>query len=100
MRMLTERMEIVRCQPRMELLQGASKNEAYCLANPGVEYALFFTDGGQVRLDVSAASQPLTLTVLDIVNSAWLPPQPATAVGGLLEIETPRPEGYWAVLIQ
>lgn len=100
LRMLTDRMDVFRCAPHMELLQEFSRNEAYCFANPGAEYAVFFTDGGHVRLDVSGDDGPLTVTWLDIVNSVWLSPEPATPTDSLLTLETPQPEGYWAVLIQ
>ncbi|MFN2108654.1 MAG: hypothetical protein ACK2UI_03245, partial [Anaerolineae bacterium] len=77
-------------------------NEAYCTANPGVEYGVFFPDGGNVQLDVSAAGdKALTLRWLDIRQSRWSGPKTVSAdEGGLLHLRTPTEEGYWAALVQ
>ncbi|MCA9215936.1 MAG: hypothetical protein KDB27_22875 [Planctomycetales bacterium] len=39
--------------PHMELLSDRSNNEAYLAANPGQTYALYFTHGGSVGLDLT-----------------------------------------------
>jgi len=105
MRMLTDEMDILTCEPHNDLLQNRSWNEAYCTANPGVEYAVFFPDGGNVLLDVSdAGSKPLTVRWLDIRRSQWSG-EAAKAREEVIEAKrflrliTPTEEGYWAVLI-
>ncbi len=101
MRMFTDAMTIFACEPHTDMLGERSWNEAYCSANPGVEYAVFFTDGGDVRLDVSAASgKSLEVRWLDIVASAWVNPEPGAPEDGVLRLVTPRDEGYWAVLVR
>jgi hypothetical protein len=97
LRMLTDTMNVFVCEPRNDLLSERSLNEAYCLAEPGRQYAVYFPDGGQVKLDVSAAQRPLQVRWLDISRSAW---QAVQTVGsaGTLELKTPG-KGHWAVLV-
>lgn len=105
MRVLTDEMHIFSCKPHNEFLQNRSWNEAYCTANPGTEYAVFFPDGGDVRLDVSAAAgRPLTLRWLDIRRSRWTAERAGDALtvdaAGFLRLVTPTEEGYWSALVQ
>ncbi len=107
MRMLTDAMDIFTCEPHNDLLENRSWNEAYCTANRGVEYAVFFPDGGNVLLDVSAASgRPLSVRWLDIRKCQWTselaPADTAAQIenGDHLRLITPTEEGYWAALIQ
>lgn len=103
LRMFTDAMDITACEPHNDLLKNRSWNEAYCTARPGAEYALFFPDGGDVFLDVSAASgRPLRVRWLDIRASRWLPKAGDSTPdeAGALRVATPTEEGYWAALIQ
>jgi hypothetical protein len=107
MRRLTDKMNIFACEPHNDLLGNRSWNEAYCTANPGFEYAVFFPDGGNVILDVShLRGKPLTIRWLDIRNSQWMvetTEDDASACiepAGRLRLVTPKEEGYWAALIQ
>lgn len=52
--------------PHMELLSDRSENEAYLAANPGEAYALYFTHGGSVGLDLTDASGTLGVTWISI----------------------------------
>jgi hypothetical protein len=106
MRMLTDEMNIFTCQPHTGLLANRSWNEAYCIANPGVEYAVFFPDGGNVLLNVSAASgRSLAVRWLDIRKTQWVGRESVAEfeqVGSdtFLVLITPTEEGYWAALIK
>jgi hypothetical protein len=72
MRMFMDALTSSPARRTYDLLHNRSWNEAYCTANPGVEYGVFFPDGGNVQLDVSAAEgRPLTLRWLDIRQSRW-----------------------------
>ncbi len=97
-RMLTGAMDIFTCEPRNDLLGERQEDEAYCLARPGREYAVYFPDGGQVKLDVSAAQGAWQVRWLDIDRSAW---QGSRIVGGggSLDLQAPG-KGHWAALIQ
>jgi hypothetical protein len=97
LRMLTGAMNVFVCEPANNLLSDRSPNQAYCLAEPGRQYALFFPNGGAVKLDLSAASGKLRVRWLDINRSAWREPQIVQG-GGQVELRTPG-EGEWAALV-
>jgi hypothetical protein len=101
MRMLTSVIDIFKCEPHNDLLGNRSWNEAYCTAQPGVEYAVFFADGGNVTLDVSTAGdRVLTVRWLDIRASEWRgEAQRLGEEGGTVRMVTPREEGYWAAVV-
>jgi hypothetical protein len=94
-------MTIFECQPHNDLLQNRSWNEAYCTARPGVEYAVFFPDGGNVLLDVSAVGdRPVTVRWLAIRESRWVGETSAVAEeDGCIRLVTPVEEDYWAALV-
>ena len=97
MRMLTDELDVWSCEPHNDLLSDRATNSCYCLADPGCVYAVCFLDGGQVRLDCSAAQGELAVRWLDVGASSWSAPE--TARGATLDLQAPG-EGFWAVLIQ
>jgi len=97
LRMLTDAMNVFVCEPQNSLLGERDSNEAYCLAQPGSQYAVYFPDGGQVRLDVSAVRGKLGVRWLDIANSRWQQPQ-TTEASRLLDLKTPG-KGPWVLLV-
>jgi len=98
MRLLTDKMNIFTCAPHNELLSDRTPNEAYCLANPGTEYAVYFPDGGEVTLDIGALKKPATVTWLDIMKCQWSDARRIKSKSKLT-LQCPSP-GYWAVLVQ
>jgi hypothetical protein len=98
MRALTDAMNVFVCAPRNDLLGDRQPNQAYCLAKPGERYAVFFPDGGEVKLDVSAAQGSLQIRWLDIARSTWREPQTVNG-GAILELKTPG-KGQWAALLR
>jgi hypothetical protein len=97
LRMFTGAVDWFSGEPRNDLLGDRSENEAYCAANPGRHYAVYFPDSGQVTLDVSAARGSLQVRWLDIAASEWQDEQ-TVGGGGTIELKAPRP-GQWAVLV-
>jgi len=98
MRLLTDKMDIFTCAPHNNLLSDSKPNEAYCLAKPGKEYAVYFSNGGQVTLDIGALKKPATIRWLEIMKSRWLDAQ---RVEGKSKLTLRCPSrGYWAVLVQ
>lgn len=97
MRMLTDAMNVFTCEPADDLLAENAPNEAYCLAGPGRQYAVYFPDGGAATLDLRAAKESLELRWLDIARGEW---RDTIAIGnpGKLELEAPA-KGHWAALI-
>jgi hypothetical protein len=96
-RLLAEAMNVFVCTPQNELLSERSPNEAYCLAEPGKQYAVYFPDGGAVKVDVSAAQGPLQVRWLDVAHSVWQEPRKVRGAQAL-ELKAPGP-GHWVVLI-
>ena len=52
--------------PQMALLSSRESNEAYLAAKPGDRYALYFTDGGSVGLDLSGADGSFDVTWISV----------------------------------
>ncbi len=72
MRMFADEFEVFKAEPANQLLTDREPNEAYCMAKPGKQYAVYFTDGGNVNLDLSNASGSWNLKWLDIRANRWL----------------------------
>jgi hypothetical protein len=85
------------CAPHNDLLGDRQPNQAYCLAQPGEQYAVYFPDGGTVKLDVSAVEREVEVRWLDILHSAWQDPQTGSG-GWALELKAPG-RGPWAALV-
>ncbi len=97
-RMLADSFDVFASQPNNDLLSERSDNEAYVLANPGQQYAVYFPDGGEVILDVSSVQGSLELRWLDINNSTLLETQ-YTEGGGNITLQAPG-SGHWVVVIR
>jgi len=97
MRMLTDKMNIFTCEPHNDLLSDRDSNEAYCIANPGKEYAVYFPNGGEVVLDIGSLKKPAEVRWLDIMKSKWANTQKIKS-GAKLKLNCPS-KGYWAALI-
>jgi hypothetical protein len=99
MRKFVEAVDIFSLNPRNDLLSERVTNEAYCLAKPGRQYAVFFTgDGdGRVRLELTPTERPLQLRWLDISTSRW--EQKATIpVGEACTLQAPG-SGHWIAVL-
>jgi hypothetical protein len=107
-RMLADAVDIPRTEPRNDLLSDRDQNEAYCAAQPGVGYVVYFPDShimhnfpghGRVRLDVRAMSGPVRLRWLNAARAEWS--DPTTVVqGDILELRAPTPDPWLAVVKQ
>jgi len=81
-----------------DLFSDRKPNEAYCLANPGTEYAVYFPDGGEVTLNIEAMKKPATVRWLDIMKCQWSSPKRIEGQSKMV-LRCPS-QDYWAVLIQ
>ncbi|MFO8015318.1 MAG: hypothetical protein R6X20_18705 [Phycisphaerae bacterium] len=87
------------CVPRPDLLGDREAGEAFCLTDPGRQYAVYFPRGGKVTLDASAAGgAALSLRWYDIDGGRWRKGQEVTAVGPLV-LQAPG-KGQWAAVIR
>ena len=73
MREFLDGINIFTMDPHNDLLSERARNEAYCLAEPPRQYAVFFTgDGdGRVRIQLADSNSPLHMRWLDIATSRW-----------------------------
>ena len=99
-RMFEEVFDVFRANPDVNsaLLSDRWENEAYLAYIPGEQYAVYFTNGGAVNLDLSDAHGSFSLQWLDINNSHWTG---TTELGGGEQVRLSAPgEGHWmAVLV-
>jgi len=65
-RMLEGLIKLWDITPQMDLLSARESNEAYLAAKPGQAYALYFTDGGSVGLDLSDALGAFDVTWISV----------------------------------
>ncbi len=98
MRMFLDKFDVFSSEPSLDLLSNRSWNEAYCAANVGHSYAVFFPDGGNVLLDVSTTGKSYELSWLDIRSSSWLAPQSIRSEGHV-QLVSPSEEGYWLAVV-
>ena len=97
LRILTAAMNVFGCQPRNDLLGDRAPNEAYCLAEAGRQYAVYFPDGGGVTLDLSGAEGVPQVRWLNIREGTWLEPV-VRKLDDRLNLKTPG-DGPWAALV-
>ena len=100
--MITDEMDIFTCEPNNDLLSNREENEAYTIANPGKEYAVYFPKGGSVDLNLSDAEKTDANTVsvrwLNIHNSKWNEKE-EIPFSDTITLTAPT-EAHWGVLIQ
>ena len=70
-REVTDAFNVFTAAPRDELLRERAENEAYCLAGPGRQYAVYFPQAGDVTLDVPAATGGFALRWYDVNRGSW-----------------------------
>lgn len=86
-------------KPQMALLTDRQPNEAYLAAKPGELYALYFTYGGSVNLDLSAASGTFRLRWISGTEGEW--GKEAKLVGGSpVKITAPFKGGWVAAIVR
>ena len=71
MRSVLDRIDPFRCEPHNELLEERENNEAYCFANPSLEYVIYFPRKGEVKLRLPDGDGPWNVQWLDNLNSKW-----------------------------
>ena len=98
-RMFSNEFNIFSSEPNNDILGNRNPNEAYSLADTAMikkHFAVYFTGGGSVDLDLSEASGDFFVNWLDIEKSEWLPPTIIHG-GDILTLITPS-SGQWVVI--
>jgi predicted GIY-YIG superfamily endonuclease len=84
-------------QPGNELLSEREENEAYLTSKQGEFYLVFFTNGGEVGLDLSAAKSTLSLKWFDIRKGELI--SESNIEGGRVAKLTTPGELEWVAII-
>lgn len=84
-------------KPANHLLGDRAANEAYLAARPGHAYALYFTDGGAVGLDLKTASGEFVVRWIDIATGEW-GKRESLHGGGVVTVSAPA-KGHWVAAI-
>jgi hypothetical protein len=97
-REVTAAFDLFHCAPHGELLADRAPNQAYCLANPGKEYVIYFPAAARVQLHTPGLEGPAELRWYDIEHGNWMEPAPVP-VQRPIALSTPG-EGQRAVLVR
>lgn len=84
-------------QPANELLSDRGNNEAYLAARPGHAYAVYFTDGGSVGLNMSNVQGHFDVRWIDIASGEWAKKEKLEA-GDKNTLSAPG-AGHWVAAI-
>ncbi len=87
------------CNPQPELLSENEDNEAYCLANPGDTYALYFPHGGNVKLMIENKNKDLKLCWFNPETAEFLPEENINSTNNV-DLVTPDKKQIWLALIK
>ena len=99
-RQLSDKMgtDFFKAQPDNDLLTMREENEAYCRAITGKIYAIYFTDGGEVVLDLETALDKVRLQWLEVMESEWKDEVVEIQEGQKLKLTTPV-KGHQIVIV-
>jgi hypothetical protein len=97
LRMATDELHLAHTQPRNELLGDREENEAYLLANPGSQYAIYFPNGGSVSVALPGENS-YRYRWINLDQGEWSEADRAAA-GPQVRFTTPSGEGHWIVVI-
>ena len=98
-RKLESLIELWDVEPRNDLLHERSRNEAYLAARPGEAYALYFTDGGSVGLDLKEADGPFLLKWIEVATGQWSD-QATLKSGRVATVNAPGRGGWVAAIVK
>lgn len=97
-RQITAAFDLFSCNPHNDLLANRAPNEAFCLANPGREYAVYFPGAGDVQLNFPGRQdQAYRLRWYAIDHGKWSSTRSLSAKT-TLRLQTPG-RGQWAAII-
>lgn len=86
-------------EPSNRLLKNRSENEAYLAAQPGTAYALYFTDGGSVDIDLSAGKGTFQVHWIDVSTGEWGGKR-ALESGTAVTVAAPGAGGWVAAIVE
>jgi hypothetical protein len=108
-RLLENRIKLWEITPQMGLLSDRASNEAYLAAKPGERYALYFTNGGSVGLDLSDAPGTFDVTWISVsmgvttdtsATGGYRRMKKTMKGGGVVTISAPYKGGWVAAIVK
>ncbi len=108
-RILESMIKLWEVTPHMDLLSDRESNEAYLAAKPGKYYAVYFTHGGSVGLDLTNAKGAFEITWIsvtqgmttDTTSARLYGRTPNTLTGGrILRLSAPYKGGWVAAIVK
>ncbi|MEN8229319.1 MAG: hypothetical protein ABFS38_14265 [Bacteroidota bacterium] len=95
-----KKFDIFKSEPNDRLLGERAENEAYCLAQQGKQWALYFPASGAVILRASGAPEEATFRVqwYDLDYLAWRPAYELKASDNNLPLGCPE-QGRWVAIV-
>lgn len=95
--MITSDIEFEKMEPRNDLLIKNDENEVYLLAEPNKQYAIYFPNGGSVKLDADASQNSLQYRFINLDKAKWS--DYSISTDNDLVFTTPD-DGHWVVIIK
>ena len=95
---VTEVLEFEKTEPRNDLLSNRAENEAYLLAEPGVQYAVYFPAGGTVNVEMESNGSDYQYRWINLDEGDWSESGTLTA-SDQTEISAPD-SGHWIIVLQ
>ena len=97
LRMATDELDLALMAPRNDLLSDREENEAYLLAEPGRQYAVYFPGGGSVNLDMSPSEGAWQYRWINLDEAVWQEYR-SVQLQGLFSLTAPS-AGHWIAVI-
>lgn len=98
MRWVMDEINFINTEPRNDLLSERADNEAYLLAEPGKQYALYFPKGGEVKLDLTNAGGPWKIAWRNVLDGTIQHGAPIPG-GQPVTLQAPG-NGHWAAVLK
>ncbi len=98
-RRFTDSFDIFATEPHPDLLTEREDNEAYCLANPGKTYALYFPKGGEVRLKTVPRDKEHRIRWFNPVSAEFISDTTIKGESESILLKSPDHNQIWLALI-
>jgi hypothetical protein len=98
MRWVMDEIEFALAVPHNDLLSERDENEAYLMATPGKQYAVYFPKGGEVVLDLSSTSGLWKIRWRNVLDGTIQNGVPVEG-GSTVSLKTPG-HGHWVVVVK
>jgi hypothetical protein len=95
-RELSEKMDFFNGKASNHLLIDREPGEAYCRAIENIEYAIYFPDGGSLKIDLNAFNGKPDIQWLNVLGSDWT--EASRLEKEIITLKAPG-EGHWIALI-